>query len=417
MSTPSTADVSRNLAEHDTLPPGLTRRRLIPILALTTALGPMSIDMYLPSLPALQEHFHSDAATTQQTLAAYFIGLSIGQLFYGPISDSLGRRKPMIFGLLLYVLAAVGCLFAREMEHLVALRFLQALGGCAGMVITRAITRDCFPAQAMARVLSLLLLIMSVAPILAPMAGGYLFRWFGWQSIFFVLVVYGLICALAVGFGIPETLRGERKPLSFAGAARTYAKLIGHRRFMGYALAGATGQAGLFAYISSSSFVFIDHYGVSPEHYAWIFGFNACGLIGASQLNSLALNYLPVQRVLRYALRVYSTAGVLMVLAAVTGFGGMWSVLAGLFVCMSAMGFSFPNSTAAAMAPFGDRAGSAAALLGTLQFAIASVASFAAGHLYNGSALPMAMIIATCGLAALLLLRWLAPMQPAAKTS
>ncbi|WP_051362047.1 Bcr/CflA family multidrug efflux MFS transporter [Solimonas soli] len=413
MSTLSTAEAARHLAEHDTLPPGLTRRKLIPILAMTTALGPMSIDMYLPSLPALEAHFHSDAATTQQTLASYFVGLSIGQLFYGPVSDSLGRRKPMLFGLILYVIAAFGCLFAREMEHLVALRFLQALGGCAGMVITRAIVRDCFPAQAMARVLSLLLLIMSVAPILAPMAGGYLFRWFGWQSIFALLVVYGLLCAAVVGLGVPETLRGERKPLSLAGAARTYAKLISHRRFMGYALAGATAQAGLFAYISSSSFVFIDHYGIAPEHYAWIFGVNACGLIGASQINSLALNRVPVQRLLRRALRVYVAAGVLMVAATLSGVGGMWSVLAGLFVCMSAMGFSFPNSTAAAMAPFGDRAGSAAALLGTLQFAIASVSSFAAGHLYNGTAVPMAAIIAICGISALLLLRWLAP-PPAA---
>ena len=389
------------------LPPGLTRRRLIGILAFVAGLGPMAIDMYLPSLPALQQHFASDAATTQLTLAAYFVGLAVGQLFYGSLADALGRRKPLLFGLTLFVLASIGCLYAPNMETLVGLRFVQALGGCAGMVITRAIVRDCFGVAAMARVLSLLLLIMGVAPILAPLAGGYLDQWLGWQAIFAALVAYGLTAVLLVAFGIPETMRGPRSLPSLGSALASYQKLIRHRRFMGYALAGGIGQAGMFSYISSSSFVFIGVYGLSPQHYAWIFGANAFGLIVASQLNSIVLNRVPVQRVLRRALRAYFAFGLLLLAMALINIGPI-GLIVPLFFCIASLGFSFPNATAAAMAPFGDRAGSAAALLGTLQFTIASIASFAVGHLYNGTAVPMAAVIASCGGLALLLLTVLA---------
>ena len=393
------------------LPPGITQRRLIGSLAMLSGLGPMAIDMYLPSLPALQRHFASDEATTQLTLAAYFIGLAVGQLFYGSVADALGRRKPLLFGLALFMLASLGCLFAPNIETLVLLRGLQALGGCAGIVITRAIVRDCFGVASMARVLSLLLLIMGVAPILAPMLGGYLGAWFGWQAIFAVLALYGALCLTLVALGIPETFRGPRTPLSLRTAAQHYQKLIRHRRFMGYALAGGIGQAGMFSYISSSSFVFIGIYGLTPQHYAWLFGLNACGLIAASQLNSKVLERVAVQRVLRRALRAYFTFGLLLLAAAVLDLGVIGLVVP-LFFCIASLGFSFPNATAAAMAPFGDRAGSAAALLGTLQFTIASLASFVVGRLHDGTAVPMAAVIASCGGLALLLLPVLAGRKP-----
>lgn len=390
------------------LPGGLTRRRLIPVLAMISGLGPMSIDMYLPSLPAMEQHFASDAATTQLTLASYFGGLAIGQVFYGPIADALGRKKPLLFGLLLYVLASLGCLLAQSMEQLVFMRLLQALGGCAGIVVTRAIVRDCFGVNDMARILSLLLLIMGVAPVLAPMLGGLLFQQFGWRAIFYVLSAYGALCALLLMLLIPETLQAAPSRPSLHHALSGYLKLIRHRRFMGYALGGSMAQAGMFAYISGSSFVFIEVYRLSPSQYAGLFGLNACGLILASQLNSLALNRWPVQRLLRRALRAYSLAG-LMTLLAVCFALPVWLVVLPLFLAIASLGFSFPNSTAAAMAPFGDRAGSASALLGTLQFTVASVSSFAVGHLYDGSARPMALVVAACGLFSLLLLRVLVP--------
>lgn len=407
--------MQENPAADSALPPGLPRGRLIGILAVVSGLGPMAIDMYLPSLPALQKHFASDAATAQLTLAAYFIGLATGQLFYGAIVDALGRKKPLLFGLSIFTLASAGCLFAPNMETLVVLRALQALGGCAGIVVTRAIVRDCFGVESMARVLSLMLLIMGIAPILAPLLGGYLHEWFGWQAIFAVLVGYGLVCMMLIIFGIPETFRGPRARPSFAASLASYHKLIRHRRFMGYALAGGIGQAGMFAYISSSSFVFIGIYGLSPQHYAWIFGLNACGLIVASQLNSKVLERVPVQRVLRRALRSYFIFGVLLLGAALLDLGVIGLVIP-LFFCIASLGFSFPNSTAAAMAPFGDRAGSAAALLGTLQFTIASIASFTVGHLYNGTPVPMAAVITTCAALALTLLHVLAGPPGAARS-
>lgn len=393
------------------LPAGVSRYRLIGILAFVSGLGPMAIDMYLPSLPALEKHFASDPATTQLTLAAYFFGLAFGQLFYGAIVDALGRKKPLLFGLVVFTLASIGCLFAPNMETLVVLRAVQALGGCAGIVATRAIVRDCFGVAEMARVLSLMLLIMGVAPILAPLLGGYLQQWFGWQAVFVLLALYGVSALMLVGLGIPETMREARSAPSLEKALAGYKMLIRHRRFMGYALAGGIGQAGMFAYISSSSFVFIDIYGFSPQHYAWLFGLNAAGLIIASQLNSLVLRTVAVQRVLRRALRAYLTFGVLLLGMSLLDIGAI-GLIVPLFFCVASLGFSFPNATAAAMAPFGDRAGSAAAVLGTLQFTIASITSFAVGHLYNGTAVPMAAVIATCGALALTLLHVLAGRPP-----
>lgn len=369
------------------------------------AIGPMSIDMYLPALPAIQQHFGADTASTQLTLAAFFIGLASGQLIYGPLSDRIGRRGPLLFGLVLYVLASIACAFAPSMGALIALRLLQALGGCAGMVISRAMVRDRFQPQDMARILSALVLVMGVAPILAPMLGGQVFVHLGWQAIFGILAGFGGLCALLAWRYLPETL-AQPTAVSPLSAVQGYARLLRHRRFMGYTLSGAMAQAGMFSYISVSAFVFIDHYGLKPTEFAWMFGANAAGLIAASQLNVRLLRRMPAQDVLRAALGANAISGGLMLLAALTGFGGMWGVIVPLFFAMASLGFTFPNSTAAAMAPFGDRAGMAAALMGTLQFGLAAIAGAVAGHLQQfGSAVPMTAVIFAGGLLANVLLR------------
>jgi MFS transporter, DHA1 family, multidrug resistance protein len=384
-------------------------KRWILILGAVVAIGPLSIDMYLPGLPTLQRHFNSDATATQLSLALFFAGLATGQLIYGPVSDRFGRRRPLLFGLGLYIIATLGCALAPSMSALIGLRFLQALGGCAGIVMTRAMVRDRFEPQDMARILSLLLLVIGVAPILAPLLGSVVLEMLGWQAIFYTQAAFAVLCFIAVFTNITETHHPPAgTSLSFDTAIRGYAHLLTHRRFMGYALAGGTAQGGMFAYISVSSFVFIEVYGLSPGQFATLFGANAFGLIAAAQVNRWLLNHYPAQKVLRAAIAVYLLSGLLLLAASLTGLGGLRGILVPLWVCITSLGFTFPNSVAAAMAPFGDRAGAASGLLGTLQFVVAGTTATLVGHYYDGSAVPMAAVIVACGLAANLLLQWVA---------
>lgn len=380
-------------------------RRFILILGAISALGPLSIDMYLPSLPAIARDLHADTASVQMTATAYFIGLAFGQLVYGPISDRFGRKKPLLFGLALFTLASFGCALATSVEALIGLRLLQALGGCAGMVVTRAMVRDRFDVNEMASVLSALVLVMGVAPILAPTLGGKIYLWFGWNAIFMLLVAVGALCFAAIALGIDEIPRERAPPLSVRNIAKDYLRIVSHRRFMGYALAGGCAQAGMFAYITASPFVFIDYFGIAPDHYGLLFGANAFGLIAASQLNSRLLRRFRAEKVLRGALLVYLVAGFAMLASAVSGIGGFWGIALPLVMCTSSLGFTFPNSQAGAMAPFGDRAGMAAAMLGTLQFVLAGVSSVVVAELHSGDAVGMAAAIAFWGVVAQLMLR------------
>jgi DHA1 family bicyclomycin/chloramphenicol resistance-like MFS transporter len=377
------------------------------IIGAIVALGPLSLDLYLPSLPALQAHFGADTGSVQRTVSSYFLGLALGQVVYGSLADRYGRKLPLVAGLVIYAAVSFACAAAPGIDWLIGLRFLQALGACAGIVITRAIVRDRYAPQQMAQVLSVLMLIMGVAPILAPMLGGYIFLHLGWEANFLLLGGYGTVCALLVCFTLPETLAQRSAARTTVQTLRDYARILGHRRFLGYALAGGTAQAGMYCYIALSSFVFIEVYGVDAQQFSWIFGANAFGLIAASQLNHRLLATIRAERVLRGALRGFTIAGFVTVLAVVTGFGGLAGVLVPLFVCIATLGLTFPNSTAAAMAPFGDRAGMASAVLGTLQFSIAGLASGLATMLHDGTALPMAGMVAACGAVSLMLLRGL----------
>lgn len=387
--------------------------RYILILGAVVAIGPLSIDMYLPALPELERSLGTDAAAVQWTLAAFFFGLAAGQLIYGPLSDRYGRKPPLLLGLALFVLASFGCALAQRIETLIALRLLEALGGCAGMVLTRAMVRDRCAPQDMARILSQLVLVMGIAPILAPLLGSLVLQHAGWPTIFLVLAGFGAACLAAIAWSVEETHPPQRRleALSLGSALRSYRQLLQHRRFLGYALSGAAAQAGMFAYITVSAFVFIQHYGLTPTQYSWLFGSNAFGLIAASQINGRLLRRYRAQKILQRALQTYLAAGLAMTFSAASGVGGLYGVVLPLWVCIASLGFTFPNSVAAAMAPFGDRAGSASALLGTLQFAGAGAASYAVGHLYDGSALPMALVIAGCGLLSVVLLRRLAPAE------
>lgn len=370
------------------------------ILAAVIGVGPLSIDMYLPGLPALAAAFHAEAGSVQLTLASFFVGLALGQIAYGPASDRFGRKRPLYAGLALYTLASLGCALAPSIGSLIAWRFLQALGGCAGMVISRAVVRDLFDQRDAARVFSLLMAVMGVAPILAPAAGSALLGLLGWRAVFVTLAAFGLVTLLAVAFALPETREpGEVMP----GAPwDDYLHLLTDARFVGYALSGGVALGGMFAYIAGSPFVFIELYGVSPTTYGWLFGLNALGLIGAAQLNRRLLDSWSTDQILSAANVATAVTGLALACAAAVPGAPLVVLSLPLFAFMAGLGFTQPNALAGAMGRHARRAGSAAALYGTVQFGTATLAASLVGVLHDRTARSMAGVMASCSLIALL---------------
>lgn len=371
------------------------------ILGALTAFGPLSIDMYLPSLPTIQRDLATTASMTQLTLAAFFAGLGIGQLAYGPLTDRFGRKRPLYGGLALYVLASLGCALAPNVHALIALRFLQAVGGAAGPVVTRAVVRDLYVGPEAARLLSMLMLVMGAAPILAPLLGGWLLLVASWRAIFALLGVLGLGCLALMAAALPETATARTPRIDLVAIWAHMRSLVRDRQFLAFTLTGAFSQAGMFAYISGSPFVLIDLFHVSPQRYGWIFGSNAFGLIASSQINHrLLAQHVPGQ-ILRWSTRFTCLMGVLLVAVAVSGWGGLPAVVVALFGFVASLGFIAPNATALAMEEQGKRAGLASAVLGSIQFAIAACASSLVGLFNDGTMRPMALVMAVCGAASL----------------
>ncbi|MFE2008241.1 multidrug effflux MFS transporter [Pseudomonas guariconensis] len=371
--------------------------RIVLILGALSAFGPLAIDFYLPAFPAMAQAFGTDEKHVQTTLAAYFLGLSLGQLAYGPVADRFGRRTPLLFGITLFTLASLACAYAPNLQTLVLARFVQALGGCAGMVLSRAIVSDKCDPVASAKVFSQLMLVMGLAPILAPMLGGVLVNVSGWQSIFLALSLFSAACLLAVSLGLPESLPPDmpRQPLS--GALRQYLRLLGDRVFLGHALTGGIAIAGMFAYIAGSPFVFIKLYGVPAEHYGWLFGTNAAGFILMAQVNARLLAKRGPAFLLARAVWLYLLAGLALLCVAALRPESLWPLLVPLFLCIASLGCIIPNASACAMSGQGARAGSASALMGCAQFSVAAGAAALVGVLHDGSAVPMALVISLCG--------------------
>jgi DHA1 family bicyclomycin/chloramphenicol resistance-like MFS transporter len=371
---------------------------MVVILGAMMAFAPFSIDMYLPALPTLEHALATDMGRVQWTLASFFVGFAVGQAFYGPLSDRFGRKPPLYVGLLLYISASIGCAFAPSIEALIGLRLVQALGACAGAVTARAVVRDHFPPRQAARVFSALTLVFGVAPIVAPLIGGYLLLWSGWPAIFWALAAIGVVIALVVVLRLPETHPAERRQRHSLGPVLgLYGGLLIDRTFLGYALSSGISLAGLFAFISGSPYVFIELYRVSAQSYGWLFGVNAFGYVLASQLNGRLVRSVPPERPILPALLAQAMFGMFMLGAALSGIGGLYGVAVPLFFYIAAVGFVVPNATALAMAPHGDKAGIASALFGTLQFSLAAIIAFASGGIHNGSAVPMVAIILICG--------------------
>ena len=375
--------------------------RLAAILGLLAAFGPLSIDMYLSSLPEIGRSLGGGMEGAQLTLAAYFLGMATGQLVHGPLSDRLGRRRPLFAGLILYIIASALCAMAASIDALIALRLLQALAGCAGMVISRAVVRDVSQQMDPVRLMSRLMLVMGVAPILAPLLGGYIAAWFGWRAIFWFLTLIGLATLLLCLAALPETLPEERRRrVSFLEVLRSYAMLLGNARFMGPALASGFAIAGMFAYIAGSPFVFIALNGISPDHYGWFFGAGAAGFILFSQISSRLVARMGREALFTAAIAIIAAAGLTLILLTWMG-APFFAQYAAIFLYIALLGIALPVGTVITITPFPQMAGTASALMGTLQFGLGAIAGISISALHNGTALPMALTIGLGGSAAL----------------
>ncbi len=364
------------------------------LLGLLSAVGPVSIDMYLPAFPQIEAALGGAPGTAQITLATFFAGLAIGQLLQGSLSDRYGRRWPLLGGTFLYTLASAGCALAPDLTWLSVFRLLAALGGSASMVIPRAIVRDLSDGQAAARMMSRLMLVMGAAPILAPTLGGIVLAQSNWQAIFWVITAYGAICSFMVWRFLPDTLpRQFRVRLGFVAQMLRYRGVLRERGFITHAATGSACSFGMFAYIGGSPVVFIDHFHLTPAQFGGVFGLCAAWLIAASQVNPLLFRRIGTSRVLRGAVRTFLLAALALTLVALLDRGGPLAVMIPLFVNMACFGFVMPNATVGALSRHAAHAGSASAVMGTMQFLLGAVSGLLVGLLSDGTARPMALLM------------------------
>lgn len=375
--------------------PAAGRRRLVLLLGALSAFAPFATDMYLAGFPAIAADFGTDVGRVQLSLSSFFLGLCLGQLLYGPLTDAFGRRAPLLAGIALYTAASLALMLAPGIDAFVALRLLQAIGGCAGMIVARAVIQDVMAPDEAARALSAMMMVQGIGPVLAPVLGGYLLLAGGWRVIFAFLAAFGAACLLATWRGLQETLpRARHRPLRLAAIVATFTALLRLRAFVVPAMAAAMALAALFAYIAGSPFVFMELHGVSQQHYGWLFALNAGGMLLFARINLWLLRRMSPARALRIALAVLLLAVSALFLA--RGQAGLGWLLAPLFVAVGCVPVVAANATALAMAAGREWAGSASSLLGALQFGLATLASAGVGALHDGSATPMAAMMLVC---------------------
>ncbi len=387
--------------------------RLVIVLGSINAIGPLSIDMYLPAFPEITRALDTGASQVQLTLTACVAGLALGQLLIGPLSDRLGRRGPLIAAMVTYAVASLLCAAATSVGALIALRFVQGLAGAGGIVISRAVVRDMHSGAAAVRLFSSLMLVTGLAPILAPLAGAQLLAVTSWKGIFLSLSILSALIAVVAAMGLRETLPAARRSTSgLRRTVETMAGLLRDRSFVGYALAGGLTFGALFAYISGSAFVLQRIHGLSPQLYSLAFAMNGLGLIAASQVNARIVERVGPTRLLRRALGfVVVSALTLLVVVSVGGLS-VWAVLAPMFVIVSSLAFVLPNATALALAEHASVAGTASALLGVMQFLVGAIAAPLVGVAGPDSAVPMGVVMALLAIGALVALRAAGPRRP-----
>jgi len=374
-------------------------------LGVLSAMGAFSIDMYLPGFPDIAKDLHTTIAHITLSITSFFIGISIGQMIYGPLLDKFGRKKPLYIGLAVYLVASLACAYAPTADALIGLRFLQALGSCTGMVASRALVRDIFPVNENAKIFSLLMLVLAISPIIAPTLGGYMTAIFGWQSIFYILAGIAGITLILVYFKLPQGRPPEPslslRPRPIINGFWEVAKVL---QFYTYAFAGAIASSGLYAYIAGSPFVFMDLYHVSEKEYGWIFAFVAMGLIGASQANTILLRKYSSEQIIRVTLFCQCLAGISLVLGTWFHLLGLFSTIFLIWVFLSTQGFAFPNSSALCLAPFSKNAGTASALMGAIQLGFGAVSTALVSVLNDGTPMPMAAVMCVCAVSSFVVL-------------
>ena len=376
------------------------------VLGLLSAIGPFAIDMYLPALPSIGQSLGASMGAVQASLMAFFIALGIGQIIYGPVSDMVGRKPPLYFGLVLFAVASVGCALAPDIHTLVVLRFIQGLGACAGMVVPRAVVRDLHTGHDAARLMSLLMLVFSVSPILAPLAGSVLIETVGWRSVFWAVMVAGVLGIVLLATSLPETRPAEERVNSSVGSAlAAYGVLLRDRHFLGLVFIGAFGISSFFAYLANSSFVLIDHYGLTPRQYSIAFAANAASFIGISQFTGKLSARFGLVRLVKFAVVGYAAMMTLLLAINLAGVERLDVMIGMLFVGYGFLGLVVPTTAVLALEEHGSIAGTASALMGTLQFVTGAVVMALTGLFVDGSARPMVAGIAGSAIVALVLAR------------
>jgi len=386
----------------------MTKQRyylLILILGSLTALGPFSIDMYLPGFPAIAKSLHTTTENVALSLSSFFIGISAGQLLYGPLLDRFGRKNPLYFGLALYIVASIGCYFSDSIQMLIIMRFIQAVGSCAAGVASMTMVRDIFPLEDNAKVFAMLILVLGASPLIAPTVGGYVSEAFGWQLIFIILAVIAVLISLAVIFFLPESYQPDPTySLKPAPIINNFLTVIRTPQFYTYTFCGSLAFAGLFAYISASPIVFMEVFKVSGKAYGWIFALLSVGFIGSSQVSRFLVNRYKSEQIVNTALIAMVAISVIFLAGALQNWLGLVGTIFMIFGMLCCVGLISPNTSALALAPFDKNAGTASSLLGATQMAIGSVVSVGVSMFKAKSAVPMASIIIASSVLAFLIL-------------